>query len=396
MRWKFVDSRDAAEREQVLACIDAWWRAFAAQTARLSALFSRREQWDLVGWMNEHLGPIHPQLMWEFGPGVKNPGGHRLVITPERHHHLLPLVEVLLARAPVLPGWECFPWRLPEDSSMALRTVQARTGVDFSGFRARAAANDDGTVDITYTPRSRLARFLPWRRQDEDATQAAAVIATESLVGEELLHTRVRSIQVEGRGEGAPLANLAAEVAQRLREASERLPAQPFHRDTQEDGWSAFKLEPVEQDDYASRYDLLAASTRAPELFAAAHSSMPFTSQRFSRHGETFCYLKLDGAEGFGAGGFPDRTTLEDALNEALVPGGLGCVFGGGTGLRYAYVDLAVMDVERALPVLREVVRRGKVPKRTWLLFFDSTLGAEWVPLWEDTPPPPEIESTEH
>jgi hypothetical protein len=185
-----------------------------------------------------------------------------------------------------------------------------------------------------------------------------------------------------------PLEALAAEVRARVLALEAQLPASPLHARLTGASWSLYKLEPTQQEDYPGRADLFVATTLAPVLWSSVHSARPFSSRRFSRHGETFCYLKMDGAEGFGEGGFEDRTGVEDALNEALVPGGLGCVIGGGTGLRYVYVDLALMDVERAMSVMREVLQRGKVPRRTWLLFFDSALRAEWLPVWSDVPPP--------
>ena len=96
--------------------IDAWWAAFQAKAADLDALFSRQAEWDLPGWMQENLQPIHPHLMWEFGPAVEGPG-HRLVITPESRRHLRPLVAEMLRRAPPLDGWEFYAYRLPICSS---------------------------------------------------------------------------------------------------------------------------------------------------------------------------------------------------------------------------------------------------------------------------------------
>ena len=53
-----------------------WWTAFQIQSPRIDGLFQGREEWDLPAWMEEHLGAIHPELMWEYGPAVKGQG-HR-------------------------------------------------------------------------------------------------------------------------------------------------------------------------------------------------------------------------------------------------------------------------------------------------------------------------------
>ena len=100
MRWRFIDPNnrpEIAEREAIIAKIDSWWRTFQERTADLSALFSRKVEWDLAEWMWQHLQDIDPKLMWEFGPAVGKKG-HRLVITPEDRHDLRPLVREILAQ----------------------------------------------------------------------------------------------------------------------------------------------------------------------------------------------------------------------------------------------------------------------------------------------------------
>jgi len=56
--------------------------------------------------------------MWEYGPAVRTKG-HRLVITPESRKDFRQLVRTILDRAPDLPGWEFYPYRLAEDLEQA-------------------------------------------------------------------------------------------------------------------------------------------------------------------------------------------------------------------------------------------------------------------------------------
>jgi hypothetical protein len=88
-----------------------------------------------------------------------------------------------------------------------------------------------------------------------------------------------------------------------------------------------------------------------------------FHSERFSKCGETFCYVKLDGKDGLDEEKFPDKAAIEDALDEVLRPRRLGCHIGGGTGLRYSYIDLALTDVQQGLDAVRRRLREGNVPK---------------------------------
>jgi hypothetical protein len=134
---------------------------------------------------------------------------------------------------------------------------------------------------------------------------------------------------------------------------------------------------------------LLVAKTPNLELWRAAHGPAPFYDERFTRGGETFAYVKLDGSAGLDEEKFADKAEIEDALDELLLPAGLGCQIGGGTGLRYSYIDLALTDRRRALPAICERLRAGNVPRRSWIQFFARNLQSEWIGIYADSPPPP-------
>lgn len=76
-------------------------------------------------------------------------------------------------------------------------------------------------------------------------------------------------------------------------------------------------------------------------------------------------------------------------MDAVLKPDQLGCCFGGGAELRYSYIDLALTDVNKGIQATRRRLQSGKVPKRSWILFFDSDVAAEWVGVYDDSPPPP-------
>jgi hypothetical protein len=401
MRWQFIDPNnrsEAAERAAVTARIDSWWREFQAKTGDLAALFSRKAKWDLPEWMAQHLSAIHPNLMWEFGPAARN-GGHRLVITPETNHHLRPLVRAILGRAPAIAGWEFYEYRLAEKLESTQLTVQGRTGIDIGEFKARASRGDQQRVDLVYTS--------PTVADEEDSpANNAAFVATETLLGEQCLNNWVGAIGVTPPprakgikshfGGGAPepngfheLASLKPTVDALIDSIREQLPARPHHEWVETAEWSMWQLQPEEADDYFEQQDLFIGKSANADQWTAGHTGGLFSSERFSRCGETFCYVKLDGSEGLPEGGFADKAEIEDALDAVLKPAKLGCNFGGGTGLRYSYIDLALTDVDRGIQAVRQRLRAGKAPKRSWIQFFDSDLATEWVGVYDDTPPPP-------
>jgi hypothetical protein len=388
MRWKFYAAGESPhedeQRAQQVARIDLWWRAFEAQCASLDRLFNDEARWDLVGWMRENLQAIHPRLMWEFGPGTNR--GHRLIITPEAEHHLRPLVEEIIARAPNRPGWLFSGYRVPEPASHLPRTISSRTGEEPLFTGVALAPGELNRVDLTF---QFPADVLLAKREQ---AHAQAFVAAEALLGEDMLIDWLGKLDTTSDAAlalppGAVPRGFAALAAQQR----SKLPSQPLLERAAALEWAEIELKPKETgSDYAHRYDLLSARTAVPDLWRNAHSDQSFWSGRFSRCGETFCYLKLDlGSEG-SEQAREQRDRLESLIDRALREARVGCTIGGGIGLRYSYIDLALTDVRAASKVLRGCVQPLRVSfRRAWLLFFDSTLAAEWIGMWPDSPPPP-------
>jgi hypothetical protein len=76
-------------------------------------------------------------------------------------------------------------------------------------------------------------------------------------------------------------------------------------------------------------------------------------------------------------------------LDEVLKPAKLGCQIGGATGLKYSNIELALSNLKRGIRAVRKRLQKGRVPKRSWILFHDADLAAEWVGIYDDSPPPP-------
>jgi hypothetical protein len=82
---------------------------------------------------------------------------------------------------------------------------------------------------------------------------------------------------------------------------------------------------------------------------------------------------------------------IEGPVDSELRRAGAGCVIGSSTGLRYVYLDLAVMDVKQALAVLGPVLRPLQLPERTWLLFYDTEMADEYIGLLSGSGAPPAV-----
>ncbi len=389
MSWLFINAQDKAavrRREEALAKMDAWWEAFRGKADDLDALFHGRKEWNLPAWMNRHLQAIDERLMWEFGPNHAK-GGHQLVITPESHKELRPLVQTLLERAPKIAGWSFSPYRVAEETDIARQIVEARTGTALpERFSVRASAGEMNRIDL-------VVESPAFPKSGKQQALHQSFVAVETMLGEETLDKWIGTIDVERSRPGRyslPPDRLKPTVEALIGSFRDQLPPQPLHAEPPPEQGSVIKLQPEKQPDYAGKEDMLVASTMQPQILLASLNDVTFYSERFSRHGERFAYLKIDGSE--GAGKFADRTAIEEAIDSALRPNAAGCVLGGGTGLRYSYIDLAINNVEDTAKRLREVLREGQISTRSWLLFCDCEWRNEWIGFWDETPAPPRTE----
>lgn len=400
MRWKYLipaTDADQATRGDALRAMDAWWDAFSENADALDAYYTDSREFDVVGFTRRWLAPVPGDLCWEYGPSIAGEG-HRLIITPEGDHALRPMVDELIARAPRLPRWEFYGYRMPDSADQALRTAGA--------ISRYAASHAMPLVGVQVGRHNRIDLTFQLSASEVDAHEGLRGFlfrVVEQLVGEELLDKWIghvgpaeddEAIATRPSAAVVPAERLKATVDAVIAAVREQLPPLPRHATAAaigEDGeWISYSLTPPDEaEDYARWYDQYVGVTAEQALIFATRSGASFCSDRFSRVGETFCYLKIDGGDGLDPEHFADRGEVEDAINAALITAKLGCVVGGGTGRMYSYIDLALTDVHAAIDALRGVLRRGNINHRSWLLFHDADLVNEWVGLYDDAPAPP-------
>jgi hypothetical protein len=303
----------------------------------------------------------------------------------------------MLERAPSIHGWEFYGYRLPENVEQTKLTVEGRTGADISDYEVQAARGEHNCIDVCY--------YSPQINDENDETaRHTAFVATETLLGEECLNKWIGAIEVKPvsksggllslfrRGSTArpiPLDRMKDTVEALINSIRDQLSPNPHFQTVDNATWTLWELNPDEEDDYFHQCDLFVARSPDAAMWTAAHSGVLFYSERFSRCSETFCYVKLDGAQQADVMAFADKAEIEDALDDVLKSKRLGCSIGGGTGRRYSYIDLALTDLDRGIAEIRDRLRRGRVPKRSWIQFYDTELAEEWVGIYDDSPKPP-------
>lgn len=383
-RWRTSDE-ELADREDTEHRIEEFWRGFSNAEQNIAAVFTRAGNFDLAGWMQEALQGIESELMWEFGPAARG-DGHRLIVTPESRRDLRPLAEEIVRRAPSISGWEFYAYRLAEDIVTARATVEERCGSPTDLTSVAVLTGADNQLDLVF-------RGPSGSSSDSGTTNHQAFVLAECLLGEEILDKWIGFIDAESEGEPAEgtevsLEDLQGTVRAHIEAIRCGLPERPYREMADPCEWNLLELEPQKAPDYAEQHDLFIARTPNVDLWRAAHAEN-FCDERFSRHGEVFCYLKLDGSQKLEHEKFADKAEIEDALDAVLKPLQLGCTIGGGSGLRYSYIELALLDVDRAISKCRRLLAEGGVPLNSWLLFHNPDLEHQWVGIYDETPPPP-------
>lgn len=385
MPWKYVmpnDVESLRRREAAVGRIGAWWDAFAEKRPEIESHLAGQSQWDLKTWMDEQIAALHPRLRWEFGEDL---GGRFLVITCEGAHHLRPMTETILRRAPELPGWSIREYRARIEPELVPPLVRTRTGQVMGTTTVQARMGHQRRIDFVY--QSLLAGSNP------DAALHVARTASDYLLGEDIAHRWAGHLDVAQMSHALthsfiPLARVRSITLDLITAVLTDLPDRPY--------WRMPKLEPMEvkfrpqkQVDYAGQDDAMFGTTIIPELREAGVAP-GFDSCRFSRQGETFCYLKLDASDADLDERHKRKKIIEEAMDAELRENGVGAVVGSATGRKYMYLDLAVADVVKTLELTRRrLLALELLPVRSWLMFYDAELAGEYIGLRSATPRPP-------
>lgn len=281
----------------------------------------------------------------------------------------------------------------PLPCDLSLSRIRAESGLDFSRARARAGFARGHLLDIVV--------YLPGgngHRLESDAAEDLVRL----LVGEESFERWVGSVLATPTVRGGPLTVLNPSAEDRsalpiemlldtVRAAIAGLKAgllsSPLSRAADADDWFAFELSPEPAADYAGQDDLLFCSTRTPELKKCFLRGEPFFSGRFTASGALFAYLKYETLKSSPEARLAERGRFEALLTRILAECD-GGVMGFGLGVRYGYIDLALTEPDwvqqRLLPELRAL----EISKRAWILFCDSELQGEHLPVYPDSPAP--------
>lgn len=280
---------------------------------------------------------------------------------------------------------------LPCDS--ALSRVRAKTGLDLTRARARAGFARGHLLDVVV--------YFP----GGSGNQLEAVAAEELvqlLVGEELFERWIGNVVATPTVRGGllsvineaaedrsalPIGMLLDSVRAAIAGLKSGIEQAWLGCASDAEDWFAFELSPDAAPDYAAQDDLLFCSTRAPEPKKCFLQGERFFSGRFTAGGALFTYLKYDTNETGLEARLTERSRFEQVI-QRIIPAGDGAVVGFGLGRRYGYIDLLLADPDCARQRVLPAVRELGISKQSWVLFCDTELISEFLPVYPGSPPP--------
>lgn len=282
----------------------------------------------------------------------------------------------------------------PLPLELALSQIRAQTGLDLEKARARAGFARGHLLDVVV--------YLPGGKGNTLETDAAEELV-RLLLGDELFERWIGSVVATPTVRGGlltvlnentedhsafPIETLLDSVRAAVVGLKQGLSELSVARTSQADDWFAFELSPVPAVDYAAQDDLVFCSTRVPEPKKSFLRGEPFFSGRFAASHALFTYLKYESAHASSEARLDERSKIEQLMTRIIAERD-GTMVGFGLGLRYGYIDLVLSDPDCARQRLFPELRAFGISKRSWVLFCDSELSAEYLPVHPDSPPPP-------
>ncbi len=378
--------------------ITQWWAAFKEAESDIVASFSKGSDFDLVSFMRTHLDPIHPDMMWEFGKGLTKT--HRLAIAPEGDRRLMPLAQVMVDMAPadiahfdIILSRPAYTWDEYSHSFDGGReTWKTADGIYFT-----CDVTDQNLIDVM---------FYTGSKNQDDSTLTNCFLMTEALLGEQVVSDWLGSIDVTEAppkkllhkhnpatmpAGSHPASKLKDIISAKIARIKNGLPSQPFYERVNSGTWQLMQMKPRSGDDLPKMDDLVVMTLHESGAYIPLYNGQNrFYSNRFSAHGETYAYIKIDRTDDIHAlDNVENRGKIEAVINSVIQPQGYGCVIGGGTGRQYSYIFLALTDLARSVKNMRKALRGEKMPWGCWILFHDVSREQEWIGIWKDTPAPP-------
>lgn len=396
-RWRFLyePGKEADFRAEKIYLMDNFWKEFKQnQSSFCSPYDNNKDQKVLVSWISEKLSAIEPSLEWEKGPFDSD--REFIAISPIATPNLVPLAETMVKRSGEIDKWKITTYRPPYPAMNIVRAYKARFNENLPAYKAMLESADNNLNGVEENRGINLTIVSPeFASDNKQQDLATAMLLSEMVVGEEDTERWINHIATK-QGTLTDSTKFSQESAAKdfknefdslKRKIISALPDKPYWQISapKETAIIHSKRETVAK----FKGDRLRISwiTPFPKLEMQLSNPEHFYSERSSKNGEIFAYLNVQADQNSPDAFDKKRDDFYKGLDTLLRNERLGAVVGDGRGIneRY-YFDLALANVDKAVPLIQEYCKTKNVPKTSWLRFYDECWRYEWVRMYPDTP----------
>jgi|GEM_PF-6602122 hypothetical protein len=386
-RWSTVDKSYPPEvrlKNQTIEHIEQFWSDFKRDQTTLTLALenlsseSGKANADiLVNWMKEHLDAIDPVIKYEFVQ-ARGKEAKRLDFSAIGHDEVMQICKHLVSKAPKIPNWQFSAYRQALPPEAIAGEFKRRKGRDPIQFETSVSISPQNKLDVIFTS--------PEFGSDEADNVEACRALSDYSVGEEnddiwLGVITPRKGALMGQFNCANNAKSYAQAFEsKKKELLASLPATPYFK--QDLG----KTEEV----HFSGKKRLSMKTPTKKLAETLGAGGRFHNVQFSKNGERFAYLKIPAAKDLQS--IDKVEALAKELDSELRKAQAGCVFGVGIeSPDIVYVDFALADLDKAVPVLKSFSESHKFAHDSALRFYDCQWQNEWIAMFDNTKKPQDL-----
>ncbi len=351
-RWKFLEPQDKeySDKLKTLQAIDAFWRQFQKDEAKLSATQNHDHYGEFwLSWSKDHLRKLDQNLNYEVGTERADTIKNYLAISCDNNLALDPFVQTVLERAPKLENWNFYRHFSKYSHRRIEDAIEKNTNAKLPSFSFQIRTMPANLIGVIIT-----APTFHGDNVKEDKNIAWEML--ELALGEKDLYTWIGAVETrKGTSKQSTYTSclrLQKEIAQLKRLLTNRLPDKPYYE--------------------------LDIDEKTLSNLRTSLAARPFASERFSKHGEIFCALGSKDKNPYDSES--KRETLKEELKKILLQTKLGCIIDSSLENEQSFcIDMCVTDAEKTISTLRKFCTDNKLPPNTYLFFFDETLTNEWV-----------------
>ena len=341
--------------------MELFWKWFSEES---STYYQAIESGDFNSHASEFSEKIHgflPGVAWVFGPGADGVG-HSLTLSPEGDAYAALVITHIIKNAPTLDGWTFY------DSRQASPT--------FDGMSMDIAGENVSAKQIWITPSIDEERekidVTCWApvfvQLDEGARGQITFLWLDETLGEFQVGSRLGAIDIEPSNleNAIPLSELPEFV-------HETELACQWERRTPGEYYTGYNLQ--ERADYEPEFlrsDIFTGTSLLYEIACDYAREQGSLDHPLPKLGVDFVFVALPWELFDQEKQVDERTDIEDKLTGGFDINGSGIVLGGAAGRKNMYIEIAILDGERGISTLLEVLKGDRIGQHGAVHYFDK------------------------